>query len=172
MVLESFAMSTAFVEVACGGASIAEVVGVSPIAYTDLMKLVLNIVGVLAVLLGVIGLFLPLLPTTPFLLLAAACFARGSTRMHNWLLNHRMFGSLLRNYEEGRGIPARAKVMALAMMWASLAFAMWRFDNLWLRLALLVTGVGVSIYLVRLPVCVDGGTAPRPRTMGDPLDKG
>ncbi len=119
------------------------------------MKLVLNIVGVVAVLLGVIGIFLPLLPTTPFILLAAACFARGSERMHNWLLNHGLFGRLLRDYEAGRGIPARAKVVALVMMWPSLGYAMWRVDLLWLRLLLLLIGVGVSVYLLRLPVCPD-----------------
>lgn len=120
------------------------------------MKLALNIIGSVAILLGMIGLFLPLLPTTPFLLLAAACFARGSERMHNWLLNHGVFGKLLRNYEEGRGIPARAKVLALLMMWPSLGYAMWRFDHGWLRLLLLITGACVSIYLLRLPTCKNG----------------
>ena len=115
------------------------------------MKLALNIAGVLAVLLGVIGIFLPLLPTTPFLLLAAACFARSSPRMHHYLMTHRVFGPYLRNYHEGRGIPARAKVLALLMMWSSLAYVAWRYDHLWLRLALLAVGAGVTIYLLRLP---------------------
>ena len=108
-------------------------------------------VGVLAVFLGLLGIFLPLLPTTPFLLLAAACFARGSVRMHQWLINHRLFGDYLRNFQEGRGIPARAKVFALVMMWSSLGYAGWRTDQLWLRLLLLGVGAGVSIYLLRLP---------------------
>lgn len=115
------------------------------------MKLVLNIIGVLAVLLGIIGIFLPLLPTTPFLLLAAACFARGSDRMHRWLMEHRMFGSYLRDYYEGRGIPARAKVLAMVMMWGSLGYALWRLHNEWLELAIFAVGAGVSIYLLRLP---------------------
>ena len=115
------------------------------------MKLALNIAGVLAVLLGVIGIFLPLLPTTPFLLLAAACFARGSPRMHAYLMGHPVCGPYLRNYHEGRGIPLRAKVIALIMMWGSLGYALWRFEHLWLRLALLTIGAGVTLYLVRLP---------------------
>ena len=115
------------------------------------MKLVLNIVGVLAVMLGIIGIFLPLLPTTPFLLLAAACFARGSDRMPRWLMEHRMFGSYLRNYYEGRGIPARAKLLAMVMMWSSLGFVMWRLSNVWMQLAIFVVGASVSIYLLRLP---------------------
>ncbi len=118
------------------------------------MKLLLNIIGILAIVLGVIGIFLPLLPTTPFLLLAAACFARSSKRMHAWLMHHRLFGDYLRNYEEGRGIPASAKVVALVMMWSSLAYAGWRYESLWLRALLLTVGAGVSIYLWRLPTSV------------------
>ena len=117
------------------------------------MKLLLTIIGILAIVLGVIGIFLPLLPTTPFLLLAAACFARSSKRMHAWLMGHRLFGQFLRSYEEGRGIPARAKAVALVMMWSSLAFAVWRYESMWLRLLLLTIGIGVSIYLWRLPTC-------------------
>jgi uncharacterized membrane protein YbaN (DUF454 family) len=117
------------------------------------MKLALYIVGVLAVLLGIIGIFLPLLPTTPFLLLALACFARSSQRTHTWLLSHGVFGEYLRNYEEGRGIPARAKALALLMMWTSLAYAAWRYDAVWLRLLLLLIGSSVSVYLLRLPTC-------------------
>ena len=126
------------------------------------MKLVLNIVGVLAVLLGLIGIFVPLLPTTPFLLLAAACFARGSQRLHGWLLNNGLFGRFLRDYEQGKGIPARAKVIALLMMWSSLVLAMWRYESLTVRLVLLATGAGVSIYLLRLPT----RTAVAPRAPG------
>ncbi len=121
------------------------------------MKLLLTIVGTLAIVLGVIGIFLPLLPTTPFLLLAAACFARSSKSMHDWLMNHPLFGDYLRNYEEGRGIPARAKVVALVMMWSSLSYAVWRYESMWLRALLLAVGAGVSIYLWRLPTCTNGG---------------
>ena len=120
------------------------------------MKLVLNIVGVLAVLLGLIGIFVPLLPTTPFLLLAAACFARGSRRMHGWLLNNRLFGRFLRDYEQGKGIAARAKAIALLMMWSSLVLAMWRYESLTVRLVLVATGAGVSLYLLRLPTRAPG----------------
>lgn len=118
------------------------------------MKLALNIVGGLAVVLAVLGIFLPLLPTTPFLLLASACFARGSERLHRWLLTHGVFGEYLGNFEEGRGLPARAKVLALTMMCSSLAYAAWRYEQLWLRLLLLAIGTGVSLYLLRLPTYV------------------
>ncbi|XYJ11308.1 YbaN family protein [Telluria sp. B2] len=113
------------------------------------MKLLLNIAGVLALLLAILGLFLPLLPTTPFLLLASACFARGSSRLHGWLLNHRVFGVYLRNYEAGNGIPLRAKIVASVMMWCSLVVAMIRFEHLGLRIALVLIGCSVSFYLWR-----------------------
>ena len=113
------------------------------------MKLLFNILGVLAVLLGILGLFLPLLPTTPFLLLASACFARGSDRLHGWLLNHRVFGVYLRNFEAGNGIPLRAKIVASVMMWSSLLVAILRFEHLGLRVALVLIGASVSLYLWR-----------------------
>ena len=113
------------------------------------MKLLLNIAGVLALLLALLGLFLPLLPTTPFLLLASACFARGSSRLHGWLLNHRVFGVYLRNFEAGKGIPLRAKIVASVMMWSSLVVAVIRFEHFGLRIALVLVGCSVSLYLWR-----------------------
>ncbi len=116
------------------------------------MKLFYNAAGVLAVLLGILGVFLPLLPTTPFLLLASWCFARGSNRLHRWLLSHRVFGEYLRNFEAGRGIPLKAKVVATVMLWGSLLFAMRRTidaGGVALPVVLALTGAGVSLYLWR-----------------------
>jgi uncharacterized membrane protein YbaN (DUF454 family) len=113
------------------------------------MKPLYNLAGVLALLLGIIGLFLPLLPTTPFLLLASWCFARGSDRLHRWLLSHRVFGDYLRNFEAGRGIPLNAKILATLMLWASLLMAMRRFDTPTVPAILALTGASVSLYLWR-----------------------
>ena len=113
------------------------------------MKLFYNVAGTLAVLLGILGIFLPLLPTTPFLLLASWCFARGSERLHRWLLSHRVFGEYLRNFEAGRGIPLKAKILATVMLWASLLLAMRRFDTPAIPVLLALTGACVSIYLWR-----------------------
>ena len=113
------------------------------------MKPIYNAAGVLALLLGILGLFLPLLPTTPFLLLASWCFARGSSRLHRWLLSHRVFGEYLRNFEAGRGIPLKAKILATVMLWASLLLAMRRFDTPAIPVLLALTGACVSIYLWR-----------------------
>jgi uncharacterized membrane protein YbaN (DUF454 family) len=123
-------------------------------------KTLLNIAGVIALLLAILGLFLPLLPTTPFLLLASACFARGSTRLHRWLLQHRVFGAYLRNVEAGNGIPLRAKIVALALMWTSLGVSFLRFEHTGLRILLLAIGCAVSIYLWRfLPTLRTAGKA-------------
>ncbi len=113
------------------------------------MKILLNLVGCLAVALGILGIFLPLLPTTPFLLLASACFARGSTRLHHWLRTNRIFGNYLRDYENGKGIPLRGKIWTLIFMWTSLAYSMWRVDQPGLQIMLLLIGSCVTIYLVR-----------------------
>jgi uncharacterized membrane protein YbaN (DUF454 family) len=111
------------------------------------MKALLNVIGVLAVLLGILGIFLPLLPTTPFLLLASACFARGSKPLHNWLLNHRVFGDYLRNFEAGKGIPLKAKIVATALLWASLSWSISQVDAIALQLMLAAIGTAVSVYL-------------------------
>jgi uncharacterized protein len=114
------------------------------------IKILLNAVGVVAVVLGVIGIFVPLLPTTPFLLLASACFLRGSKRLHHWLLTNRVFGKYIRDYEEKRAVPRRAKVAALTVMWASLGYSVYLVQLLWLQLLLVAIGVGVTIHLLRL----------------------
>jgi len=114
-----------------------------------ILRLLFNIIGTLAVLLGVAGIFLPLLPTTPFLLLALACYMRGSTRMTQWLLNNRLFGEHLRNIQEKRGIPKRTKIWAISLTWLSLAVSAWFMPVPWARPLLLIPGVFVTVYLWR-----------------------
>ena len=77
-------------------------------------RIILISVGFLCVALGAVGLVLPVMPTTPFLLVAAACFARSSPRFHDWLLNLRLFGTLIKNWQQNRTIPIRAKLLAIA----------------------------------------------------------
>jgi uncharacterized protein len=117
----------------------------------SLAKLLLNLIGIIAVILGVIGVFVPLLPTTPFLLLASACFLRGSTRMHNWLIGAPLIGQILRNYEENRVVPVRAKVIAMVMMWPSIIFAAYKVGRWPLQVMLFLIAAAVTIYLLRLP---------------------
>lgn len=115
-----------------------------------MIKILFNVAGTLALFLAILGIFLPLLPTTPFLLLASACYVRGSERLHRWLLGNDIFGPYLANLQAGRGIPMRTKIVALTVMWASLAFSAWYVPLPWVRLLLLIPGIGVSIYLLRM----------------------
>src|SRR4030043_2259032 len=86
--------------------------------------------GTLSTGLGIIGIFTPILPTTPFLLLAAACYLRSSPRFHRWLMNNRIFGSYIRNYTEGRGIPIKVKLFTIALLWATIGLSIWATANL------------------------------------------
>jgi len=107
--------------------------------------------GMLAVGLGAVGIFVPLLPTTPFLLLAAACFIRSSDRMYAWLMHHRWFGSYIRNYQEHRAITLRAKVVTLVLLWASIGYsALAVATTWWLRAVLAAVAIGVTIHLLQL----------------------
>lgn len=113
------------------------------------MKIWLNIIGTIAVGLAILGVFLPLLPTTPFLLLASACYARGSKRMHAWLLGNKVFGRYLRDFEEGRGIPLRGKIVAVSLMWISILYSISRLTSIALIAMLVIIAIGVTIYLVK-----------------------
>jgi len=114
-------------------------------------KKLLIIAGTLLVGVGILGIFVPVLPTTPFLLLAAACYARSSQRFYHWLLNNRWFGSYIRNYREGRGIPLKIKVWTLALLWitilCSAVFAVQWFP---VKLILILIAIGVSIHILSI----------------------
>jgi uncharacterized membrane protein YbaN (DUF454 family) len=120
------------------------------------MRIALLAVGVLCVILGVIGIFLPILPTTPFLLLAAACFARSCDSCHAWLLEHRWFGSFIRNWYERRGVTRRQKTAALAMLWAGIGVSIAFGSELWwVRLMLVAIATCTTLYLVLVLKTVD-----------------
>ena len=115
----------------------------------EYMKKILVVLGVVSLLLGIIGIVVPLLPTTPFLLLAAACFIRGSDRLHNWLMNHKIFGSYIRNYREHKAIPLKTKVVALALLWATILFSViFVLETLWLRILLGTIAVAITAHIL------------------------
>jgi len=120
-------------------------------AIQRILKPLLITIGAVSVALGVLGIFLPLVPTTPFLLLAAVCFSKSSERLHGWLLNNRWFGRYLRDYRAGRGVPPRAKVVALVTLWASMGYlVVERVPLVPVKALLLAIAVAVTVHLVRL----------------------
>lgn len=116
------------------------------------VRIAFLILGSLALALGIIGVFLPLLPTTPFVLLAAACYARGSRRFHQWLLANRTFGPIIAEWERHRSIPYRTKITAIALMSTTMAISIIFFVKpLWLKGVIAAFGVALAIWMYRIP---------------------
>lgn len=102
-------------------------------------------IGTLSLVIGFIGIFLPLLPTTPFVLLAAFCYARGSPRLHQWLLNHPKFGPPIRDWEEGRVIRTRTKIIASVMLASGMAFPVFIIRTIPLAARLSMAAIGACV---------------------------
>ena len=103
--------------------------------------------GLIALGLGIIGIFLPLLPTTPFLLLASICLLRSSTRMHHWLMHHPILGRYLTDYLEHKAIRPAARISALIFLWTTLLVSIILVDHSVIRLVLAAVGIGVTLHL-------------------------
>ena len=116
-----------------------------------LKRLLWNIAGTVFLGLGLIGIALPVMPTTPFLLLAAACYLNGSARMYEWMTRNKLFGRYLRDYMEGRGIPLKAKIASIGFLWLAIsASILLVIDDLIIRAILLAVGVSVTIHILRI----------------------
>lgn len=122
------------------------------IAVTAQLKKILYITaGILSVVIGTIGAFIPLLPTVPFLLLAAYFFARSSPRFYMWLHTNRWFGKILTNYSEGRGIPLKAKVYLIVLFWLVVGYSLVNvIESTVGKIIMAAVGVGVTIHLLLL----------------------
>ena len=122
-----------------------------PIVKNKALRWLLIISGTIFVGLGVIGIFLPVLPTTPFLLAAAWCYARSSERYYNWLISNKRFGKYIKDYREGKGIPVRAKITAITLLWLTISLSIiFIVFNLYFRIIMLITAVVVSIYIASI----------------------
>ena len=116
-----------------------------------LSRWVLIIAGTFFVGLGVLGIFLPLLPTTPFFLLAAVCYVRSSRRFYNWLLNNKWFGNYIKNYREGKGVPLKVKVLSISFLWITIIFsAVFVISILFVRIILILIAIGVTIHILSI----------------------
>lgn len=113
------------------------------------MKYILIVLGSISLALGVIGIFLPLLPTTPFLLLAAALYVRSSEELYNWLIHQKYLGTYIRNFREHKAIPLHAKIISVTLVWATLLYcAIGIIENIYLSIGLLILAVGISWHIL------------------------
>ncbi len=117
-----------------------------------MQQTILLIIGWLAIALGTLGVFLPLLPTTPFILLAAWCFSRSSPRFHHWLLHRSWFGPYLRHWQQHRAMPPGAKSRAIAVIIVTFAVSLWLVNITWVRILLLAMLMCLLFFMWRIPV--------------------
>lgn len=116
-----------------------------------LIRRLLIIAGTFFVVMGIIGIFLPILPTTPFLLLAAWCYAKSSKRFYNWLISNKWFGNYIENYREGRGVPLKIKVLSISFLWITISFSVFLIvANFWVRIILILIAIGVTIHILTI----------------------
>jgi hypothetical protein len=105
--------------------------------------------GIFSVVLGVAGIFLPLLPTTPFFLLAAACFFRSSKSRYAWLINHKFFGKRIQYYRVYKAISFRSKLLSLVLLWVTIGYSSFFVVKIfWIKIVLFLIAVGVSLHLL------------------------
>ena len=116
-----------------------------------LKQKLLFIAGTISLAIGVVGIFVPLLPTTPFLLLAAACYMRSSERFYRWLLNNRFFGTYIRNYMEGKGVPLRIKIYTIALLWTTISLSIFLISpGIVVKIVLVIIAIGVTLHIILL----------------------
>jgi hypothetical protein len=111
------------------------------------------VAGSISLALGIIGIILPILPTTPFLLLAAICYMRGSQRLYNALLSNRFVGNYIQNYLEGRGMSLKMKIWTLSLLWIAIILtAVLATDSITIRIILLIVLIGVTTHILMIKI--------------------
>lgn len=113
-------------------------------------KIILIILGVVTFCIGVVGIVLPILPTTPFLLLASFIFCKSSKKLHDWLESNRVFGEYIRNYRQYRAVKRITKIISIALLWVTLGISIYFVEILYLRILLCAVGIGVTVHLIRI----------------------
>jgi len=115
--------------------------------YLKLLRAFLIVAGSLAVGIGIVGIFVPLLPTTPFLLLAAACYIKSSPSLYKWLITNKYFGNYIKNYREGKGIPVKIRTYTIVFLWLTICISAIFVNCLYARIFLLLVAIGVTIHV-------------------------
>jgi hypothetical protein len=115
------------------------------------MKILFNLAGFASLGFGIIGMFLPLIPTVPLILAAAYFFAKGSDNFYNWLIEHKVFGKYIRDYKSGSGIPKHAKIKAILLVWTSITISIIIVKIQVVQILLLLISLVLTYYLFSLP---------------------
>jgi len=116
-----------------------------------IIKLLLIIAGTIFLGIGVIGIFLPIIPTTPFLLLAVACYIRSSKKLYDWLINNKLFGAYIKNYREGKGVPLKVKVFTISLLWITILFSVFFIIHIsWVKIILIIIAFAVTIHILTI----------------------
>ncbi len=114
----------------------------------NLRKYVLIITGSFLVGLAVLGIFIPILPTTPFLLLASSCFIKSSPKFYNWLINNKQLGKYIKNYRENKGVPLKVKITSISFLWGTITYSFFFITQIWtIRIILLLIAIGVTLHI-------------------------
>jgi len=122
----------------------------------SIKKILLLSLGTLSLILGFIGIFIPLLPTTPFLLLAAACYIRGSQKFYYLLIKNRWLGEYIKNYQDGKGIPLKVKIITIIILWITIIISIIIFVfNSIIQIILFFIAIGVTIHIIKIKT-IDG----------------
>jgi len=115
------------------------------------LRVLLILGGFTSIFIGVLGIFLPLIPTTPLILLAAYLFGKSSDKFHLWLIENKLFGKYIKNYQAGKGITVNTKITAIVTMWATLVLSiLFATELLIIRILLTLVGIGVTIHLLKM----------------------
>ena len=116
-----------------------------------ILSKILIFFGSFFLIIGIIGIFIPILPTTPFLLLTAACYARGSEKFYNWLINNKWLGEYIKNYQKGKGIPLNIKILTISLLWLSIGFSTFIIVTIFLiQIILIIIAIVVTIHILTI----------------------
>lgn len=115
------------------------------------MRIFLLGFGFVSLSVGILGIFLPVIPTVPLLLLAAVCFSKSSERFYNWLVNHKVLGGYIRDYRSGDGLALKVKIKAIMLLWVTIGISVYFVPLLYIRIILFLVATGVTFYLISLP---------------------
>lgn len=119
-----------------------------------LLKILLIVCGFIMIALGALGIIIPGLPTTPFMILAAFCFMKSSHRMYKWVTTNKLFGNKVKRFIDNRAIPISGKIFSISAMWIMITISIIFFvDNIWLYILLPTLGIGGTIFLLTIKTC-------------------